>query len=118
MNIPTGYCREGYCSQPDCGIDLRAYEPEHITNDMAVFLGIHPEHLCIEEQPENFHLSTVTVDLTEPMGGERIFWFELLNDRRPIKVYGDHHYHTGDRINMFINPGKVHLFSQETKDKL
>ncbi|AJQ93156.1 ABC transporter ATP-binding protein [Gynuella sunshinyii] len=118
MNIIAGHWHEGVFSQQDFRIDLHGYEPETATNDEAVFLGIRPEHLCIEERPGSIRLSTVTIDIVEPMGDESIFWFELLDCRWSIKVHGDHDYHSGDPINIFIDPGKVHLFSQTTEDRL
>ena len=79
-----------------------------------IVFGVRPEHLG-NTGGNASHLSvTFTVELAEPMGAESIIYLKAGARNLIARIFGEHFYQPGEKLEIFINMEKAHLFDAET----
>ncbi|MEL4897876.1 ABC transporter ATP-binding protein [Crocosphaera sp. Alani8] len=85
----------------------------------SAILGIRPEHIIIgNSSPESL---PVKVELIENLGNE-IYLFTKTLDETPsqiiVRTQGENQVKIGDKLWLFFNKEKIHLFDRETEQSL
>jgi multiple sugar transport system ATP-binding protein len=58
---------------------------------------------------------TLTVELAEQMGAESIIYLKTGGRSLTARIFGEHHYQSGEKFTAHINLEKAHLFDAETE---
>ncbi|MGH2618606.1 MAG: ABC transporter ATP-binding protein [Thermomicrobiales bacterium] len=77
----------------------------------SVVLGIRPEDLTFSEQPG---LTPAAITLVEPMGSSTIVFTQLGDKLVAIETDKDTGLRVGSRVNLDIDPNRIHMFDTAT----
>jgi len=76
--------------------------------------GVRPEHLSTTGGNASHLPVSFTVELAEPLGGESIIYLKAGARSLTARIFGEHFYRAGEKLELFINMEKAHLFDAET----
>lgn len=81
-----------------------------------IILGIRPEHIlpANEKGGKGKCIMTVTAEIAEMTGNETNIYFNFSNKRLIAKIRSEEKISAGDKINLLIDPERVHFFDSET----
>jgi multiple sugar transport system ATP-binding protein len=86
----------------------------HVGKD--VVFGVRPEHLT-EENRDGRHVPLQsTVDIAEPMGSESLVYLKAGTGSLIARIHGEHLYHMGQPLTVYVNMEKISLFDAETEN--
>lgn len=119
MNLLEGRIVGDSFVYQDYRVNLMGYEfIDQGDHDESAYLGIRPEHLALESRDGYVKLASAKIDILEPMGDETIVWFDFLGRKWSVKVHGDHQLTWDEEVDIYLDPKKAHLFSEQSEARL
>ena len=110
---PGGDCRvvgDGYA----CNVAQSMVERIEDPLGREVFLGVRAEDIGIESETNPGHGNTpvarASVVVREPMGSDLYLTVDVGGSNVKIRTRPDNRMDRGDVLNVFFDPGKIHLF--------
>ncbi|ACM23516.1 ABC transporter ATP-binding protein [Thermotoga neapolitana] len=82
-----------------------------------VVLGIRPENVYLEERPNTVRLEG-EVYFAEKLMSDTILHLNVGTEKIVAKIPGDVDFKSGEKVEFFIDPEKIHLFHPETGERL
>jgi multiple sugar transport system ATP-binding protein len=119
MNLLEGHIVGDSFVYQDYRVNLMGYEfIDQGDHDESAYLGIRPEHLALGPRDGYVKLASAKIDILEPMGDETIVWFDFMGRKWSVKVHGDHQLTWDEEVDIYLDPKKAHLFSEQNEARL
>ena len=87
-------------------------------------LGIRPEDIWEYEEAVHRGFDDASVDIVETVtckrdaGAEVILYFDAQNKSHAVRLKPDNQTRTGEKIQLYFDPEKIHIFDKETGENL
>ncbi len=82
--------------------------------DKKIVFGMRPEHLSSTGGGDSIAPVNCTVEIAEPMGAESVIYLKASGRSLIARIFGEHLYQPGEKLEIYINLDKAHLFDAET----
>ena len=93
-------------------------------NGKKVVIGIRPEDIWEYEDAVHRGFDEASVDIVETItarempGAEVILYFDAQNKSHAVRLRPDNHTRTGEKLQLYFDPEKLHVFDKETGENL
>ena len=93
-------------------------------NGKKVVLGIRPEDIWEYEDAVHRGFDEASVNIVETitaremLGAEVILYFDAQNRNHAVRLRPDNQTRTGEKIQLYFDPEKIHVFDKETGENL
>ena len=93
-------------------------------NGKKVVIGIRPEDIWEYEDAVHRGFDEASVDIVETitaretLGAEVILYFDAQNKSHAVRLRPDNQTRTGERLQLYFDPEKLHVFDKETGENL
>jgi ABC-type sugar transport system ATPase subunit len=78
-------------------------------------MGVRPEDILLADAPESVTI-TATADVIEPLGKERLLYFDIGDQSYKASVEGTEEFSEGSEIPLQFPTDLLHLFDSDTGD--
>lgn len=79
-----------------------------------IILGVRPEHMYYKENISDIFIDGV-VDFLEMLGSEKYLYLASENEPIIARIDSDHRIEKGDKIRLYLNDEKLHLFDKDNQ---
>lgn len=93
-------------------------------NGKKVVIGIRPEDIWEYEDAVHRGFDEASVDIVETitaremLGAEVVLYFDAQNKSHAVRLRPDNQTRTGEKIQLYFDPEKIHVFDKETGENL
>lgn len=93
-------------------------------NGKKVVIGIRPEDIWEYEDAVHRGFDEASVDIVETItarempGAEVILYFDAQNKSHAVRLRSDNQTRTGEKLQLYFDPEKLHVFDKETGENL
>ena len=93
-------------------------------NGKKVVIGIRPEDIWEYEDAVHRGFDEASVDIVETItarempGAEVILYFDAQNKSHAVRLRPDNQTRTGEKLQLYFDPEKIHIFDKETGENL
>lgn len=119
MNFMTGILGKKGVQVGDITIPVKGYKNTLEMNDGEIVVGVRPEHIATGKSlADAVFRAEVEVDLVEPMGADTLAWCKLAGFDMRFRVDGQMVLKEGDKIEIGLDPARMHFFDAKTEERL
>ena len=102
----------------DTKVDLAGYEGGAILERSKAILGLRPEHLTIQDQPEAGKTIPATVEIDEPMGADSLVWLLAGGTQMSVRVPVERRLEPGSKVHLKVDISKASIFDKVTEQRV
>ena len=102
----------------DTKVDLTGYEGGAILERSKAILGLRPEHLTIQDQPEAGKTIPATVEIDEPVGADSLVWLLAGGTQMSVRVPVERRLEPGTKVHLKVDISKASIFDKVTEQRV
>ena len=98
-------------------LGLAGYDGNALGRNDAAVLGLRPEHLIVQDQPEPGRTIPAVVELDEPMGADSLVWFAAGGGQVSVRVPVERRLQRGTQVHLKVDMAKASVFDAGTEQR-
>ena len=102
----------------DNRIDLAGYDGGPILDRGKAILGLRPEHLHIQMEPEPGHTIPALVEIDEPMGADSLVWLKAGETQMSVRVPVERRLAPGTHVLLKLDISKASIFDTASEQRV
>jgi multiple sugar transport system ATP-binding protein len=99
-------------------IDLAGYDGGAVMEREKAILGLRPEHLHIQTEPEAGHTIPAVVEIDEPMGADSLVWLKSGETQMSVRVPVERRLAHGTQVHLKVDISKASIFDTATEQRV
>jgi multiple sugar transport system ATP-binding protein len=99
-------------------IALDAYEGGKVLERDKAILGLRPEHLVIQSEPEPGRTLPAVVEIDEPMGADSLVWLKAGSTQVSVRVPVEHRPEHGKEVHLKVDIRHASIFDTQTEMRI
>jgi multiple sugar transport system ATP-binding protein len=118
MNMLHGAVKDGRFVAGDLSVDLSGYDGGALIDRPKAILGLRPEHLTIQMEPEPGLTIPAVVEIDEPMGADSLIWLMAAGVQMSVRVPVERRLEAGTAVHLRVDMPKASLFDAGTEQRI
>jgi multiple sugar transport system ATP-binding protein len=102
----------------DTRIDLAGYDGGAVLERSKAILGLRPEHLHIQMEPEAGHTIPALVEIDEPMGADSLVWLKAGETQMSVRVPVERRLAPGTHVHLKVDISKASIFDTASEQRV
>ena len=102
----------------DTRIDLAGYDGGAVLERSKAILGLRPEHLHIQMEPEAGHTIPALVEIDEPMGADSLVWLKAGETQMSVRVPVERRLAPGTHVHLKVDISKASIFDTSSEQRV
>ena len=102
----------------DTRIDLAGYDGGAVLERSKAILGLRPEHLHIQTEPEAGHTIPAVVEIDEPMGADSLVWLKSGETQMSVRVPVERRLAHGTQVHLKVDISKASIFDTASEQRV
>jgi multiple sugar transport system ATP-binding protein len=102
----------------DTRIDLAGYDGGAVLERSKAILGLRPEHLHIQLEPEAGHTIPALVEIDEPMGADSLVWLKAGETQMSVRVPVERRLAPGTHVHLKVDISKASIFDTASEQRV
>jgi multiple sugar transport system ATP-binding protein len=99
-------------------IDLAGYDGGAVAERGKAILGLRPEHLHIQMEPEPGHTIPALVEIDEPMGADSLVWLKAGETQMSVRVPVERRLAPGTHVHLKLDISKASIFDAASEQRV
>jgi multiple sugar transport system ATP-binding protein len=99
-------------------IDLAGYDGGAVAERGKAILGLRPEHLHIQMEPEPGHTIPALVEIDEPMGADSLVWLKAGETQMSVRVPVERRLAPGTHVHLKLDISKASIFDTASEQRV